>query len=132
MKLVNRTIAIMSLGILLFAAAGCETTTSGSAVGANRSQLLLVSSEQLDQMATEAYAKVKTDASQKGALNKDKAMLNRVRNISTRLQKQTGVFRRDAPGWQWEVNVISSNDLHARRKNHGVFRPHSAAQSDRC
>lgn len=113
MKLVNRTIAIMSLSILLFAAAGCETTTSGSAVGANRSQLLLVSSEQLDQMATEAYAKVKTDASQKGALNKDKAMLNRVRNISTRLQKQTGVFRRDAPGWQWEVNVISSNDLNA-------------------
>lgn len=113
MELMQKTIAVMCLGIVLATVAGCETTTSGSAVGANRSQLLLVSSEQLDQMAVEAYAKVKTDASAKGALNKDQAMLNRVRNISTRLQKHTGVFRKDAPGWQWEVNVISSKDLNA-------------------
>lgn len=113
MEFINRTIAIMCLGFVLLAVSGCETTTAGSAVGANRSQLLLVSSEQLDQMAVEAYGKVKADASAKGALNKDQAMLKRVRAISTRLQKQTGVFRKDAPGWQWEVNVISSNDLNA-------------------
>lgn len=92
---------------------GCETTTAGGAVGADRSQLLLVPAEQLDQMAAESYASLKSKASDEGVLNKDRAMLKRVRNISGRLEKQTRVFRSDAQGWQWEVNVISSDELNA-------------------
>jgi predicted Zn-dependent protease len=97
----------------LAALSGCETTTSGGAVGANRSQLMLVSSQQLDQMAAQSYAKLQSDASRKGVLNQDHAMLQRVRTIANRLEPQTAVFRRDAPGWKWEVNVISSNELNA-------------------
>jgi predicted Zn-dependent protease len=92
---------------------GCETTTAGGAVGADRSQLLLVSSEQLDQMAAESYAKLQSDASGEGVLNEDRAMLNRVRNIASRLEAQTKVFRADALAWKWEVNVITSDELNA-------------------
>jgi predicted Zn-dependent protease len=108
-----RILAAISIGLSLITLGGCETTTSGGAVGADRSQLMLVSSEQLNQMAADAYAKLKADASSKGVLNKDKAMLQRVRAIAARLEAQTRTFRADAPGWKWEVNVISSNQLNA-------------------
>lgn len=48
-----------------------------------------------------------------GKLNTDNAMLQRVRAIAARLRPQTGVFRADAPGWHWEVNVINGTDLNA-------------------
>ena len=41
------------------------------------------------------------------------AVVQRVRGIATRLTAATGAFRSDAPGWRWEVNVISSNELNA-------------------
>lgn len=92
---------------------GCETTTSGGAVGANRQQLMLVSSQELDQVAAQAYAKLLADASAKGTLNRDQAMLRRVRTIASRIEPQTRAFRSDAPGWKWEVNVITGNELNA-------------------
>ncbi len=104
-------IALLGLSLLMLGA--CATTTAGGAVGADRSQLLLISSEELDQIAAEAYAKLLSDATAKGVLNKDPAMLNRVRNIAVRLQAQTKVFRADAPAWKWEVNVITSDELNA-------------------
>ena len=106
-----RALAIASL--TLAALAGCETTTSGGAVGAQRSQLMLVSSEQLDRMAAQSYAKLLSEASQKGILNRDAAMLQRVRAVAGRIQPQTATFRKDAPGWKWEVNVLNSSELNA-------------------
>ena len=91
----------------------CQTTTEPGAVGAQRQQLLLVSSAELEQIATQGYAKLRNESSQKGVLNTDAAMLRRVRAIASRLEPQTGIFRRDAPGWKWEVNVISSKELNA-------------------
>ena len=108
-----RFVAIIFFCLYALTLGGCETTTSGGSVGANRSQLMLVSSEQLDQMAAQGYAKLLSDASRKGTLNQDRAMLARVRTIASRLEPQTAVFRRDAPGWKWEVNVISGNELNA-------------------
>jgi predicted Zn-dependent protease len=112
----HRIVAALSLGLSLATLAtltGCETTTTGGAVGANRSQLMLVSSEQLDRMAAQSYAKLQADASRKGVLNQDHAMLQRVRTIASRLAPQTRMFRADAPGWKWEVNVITGNELNA-------------------
>jgi predicted Zn-dependent protease len=111
--LASRFAAILIFCLSMLALGGCQTTTSGGSVGANRSQLMLVSSEQLDQMAAKSYNKLKADASGKGALNRDPAMLQRVRAIAGRLEAQTRVFRADAPGWKWEVNVINSNELNA-------------------
>jgi predicted Zn-dependent protease len=92
---------------------GCTTTTAGGAVGANRPQLMLVSSEKLEQMASQSYNKLKSDSAGKGALNKNPAMLERVRAVAERIEPQTVIFRKDAQGWNWEVNVISSNELNA-------------------
>jgi len=92
---------------------GCQTTTSAGVVGAQRSQLLLVSSQQLDEMAAQTYSKLKTDAAAAGTLNTDDTLRQRVRSIAARLIPQTRAFRADAPGWQWEVNVIHSDELNA-------------------
>lgn len=93
--------------------AACASSTEGGAVGASRSQLLLVSSAELDQMAVQGYNKLKTEAAAKRALNTDTAMLNRVRAVAARIEPQTAVFRADAPRWQWEVNLITSDEINA-------------------
>ena len=92
---------------------GCASTTEGGAVGANRRQLLLVSSEKLNQMSAQSYAKLRNEATSKGTLNRDPVLTQRVRQIAARIAPQTAVFRRDAPAWRWEVNVVSSDDLNA-------------------
>ena len=108
-----RVAAAVSFCLSALALSGCETTTSGGSVGVDRKQLLLVSSQELDQMAAQSYAKLLSDASHKGVLNQDQAMLRRVRAIAGRLEPQTRAFRADAPGWKWDVNVITSNELNA-------------------
>ena len=99
--------------ILLTALGGCQTTTSRGVVGGERKQLLLVSSAELDRVAAQSYSKLLTEATKKGTLNRDRAVLARVRAVAARIQPQTGVFRSDAPRWKWEVNVISSPELNA-------------------
>jgi predicted Zn-dependent protease len=110
---IYRIIIIVTIGLFGLTLTGCQTTTAGGAVGADRSQLMLISSEQLDQMAVEAYTQLKADSSSKGKLNQNKAMLARVRTIASRIEPQTKVFRTDAPGWKWEVNVIESDEMNA-------------------
>jgi len=108
-----RLITAISFCLALAAVSGCASTTEGGAVGAQRSQLMLVSSNELEDMAAQSYAKLKADASGKGELNRDAAMLKRVRAIAMHLKPQTAIFRKDAPAWNWEVNVISSKELNA-------------------
>jgi predicted Zn-dependent protease len=110
MKTIFLTPLLLALPLVLVA---CSSTTQSGAVGASRSQLLLVSSEELNAMAAQAYAKLTAEASAQGALNTDAALLSRVRTIAARLQPQTATFRGDAPGWKWEVNLIDSEQLNA-------------------
>jgi predicted Zn-dependent protease len=97
------------------ALAGCQTvqTTQSGVVGVDRKQTFLVSSEDINKSAVQAYQKVLQDAQQKGQLNRDPGQLQRVRAVAARLVPATGAFRQDAPGWKWEVNVISSNEVNA-------------------
>jgi predicted Zn-dependent protease len=108
-----RILAAVLLGSCLGTLSGCATTTASGAVGADRSQLMLVSAQQLEEMAAQSYAKLKTDAARQGALNQDPVMLQRVRTVASRIEPQTAVFRPDAPGWKWEVNVLTSEQLNA-------------------
>jgi len=49
----------------------------------------------------------------KGTLNADRAMSRRVRGIAQKLVPAVKVFRRDALKWDWQVNVIVSDQLNA-------------------
>ncbi|MDP2027847.1 M48 family metallopeptidase [Sulfuriferula sp.] len=96
---------------------GCQTvnTTQGGLVGVNRTQIMspLVSSQQLEQQATLTYSSLLTKETQKGDLNPDPAQTARVRRIASRLIPQTAVFRPDALKWNWQVNVIRSDEVNA-------------------
>jgi predicted Zn-dependent protease len=108
-----RRLSLLSLLLVALTLGGCQTTTSGGAVGTDRKQLLLVSSQQLEQMAAQSYSKLTSEAAAKGTLNTDASMLRRLRAIAQRIEPQTKIFRPDAPDWKWEVNLINSNDLNA-------------------
>lgn len=108
-KLIAVVVALSTLGVT----ASCQSTTSGGSVGADRKQLLLVSSDQLNQMAAKAYLQLQQESAKKGVLNTDAALTARVRAIAARITPHTRVFRADAPGWKWEVNTITSDQLNA-------------------
>ena len=93
--------------------AACTTTTEKGSVGVERSQLLLVSSAEMDQSAAVAYQQVLQEQSPKGNVNRDPKQVERVRGIARRIIPQTEVFRKDAPGWKWEVNVLTSPEINA-------------------
>jgi predicted Zn-dependent protease len=101
--------------IVAAALAGCQTvqTTQPGAVGVDRQQSMLLSSKEVDQSAAQAYDQVLAAANKKGQVNQDPVLLERIRRVAKRLIPQTGVFRADAPAWDWEVNLISSKELNA-------------------
>lgn len=104
------TIAAVLLGLV-----ACQTveTTAPGAVGVDRKQRMLVSEEEVEKGAVEAYAQEKQKAQSEGKLNTNSALTSRVRNVSQRLIPGTGVFRSDAPNWPWEVNTLTTKELNA-------------------
>jgi predicted Zn-dependent protease len=109
----RRLAGLGAVGLLVLAGCATVNTTRGGAVGVQRQQSMLVSSKEMDQGARQAYAQTLQQAGRKQVLNQNPAQVERVRAIAKRLIPQTAVFRPDAPGWQWEVNVIASKELNA-------------------
>jgi len=111
----RRTILTLTLAFSTGVLAACLTTqtTSGGAVGVDRSQFVLVSSAEVDAAAAKGYADVIAKAQKEGKLNRDAKQVARVRAIANRLIPQTVAFRPDAPQWKWEINVIESDQLNA-------------------
>ncbi|MFC4160521.1 M48 family metallopeptidase [Chitinimonas lacunae] len=97
--------------------AGCEKvqTTEGGAVGVEREQRMfsLLSTEQVEGMAAQAYEATLSEARAQGRLNDNPPQTDRVRAIARRLIPQVEVYRRDALNWKWEVNVEDSPELNA-------------------
>jgi predicted Zn-dependent protease len=108
-------IAVFVVCALLALAAGCESvrTTSAGAVGVNRKQQMLVSSEAIDQGAAQAYEAELKSARDKGVLNTDKGALDRVTRVARRIVGATPTFRADATGWNWQFNVQKTKELNA-------------------
>jgi predicted Zn-dependent protease len=96
---------------------GCQTvqTTEAGTVGIDRTQRMssLVSEAELQKGAAQAYQQVLAKERAKGALNADPRLTQRVRGIAQRIIPATAAFRPDAPGWNWEVNVIQSDQMNA-------------------
>ena len=115
LKIMRAEAWLVGLPLALLCACQSVQTTEGGLVGVERRQSMstLVSSAQMDRSAAEAYAQVLADARKKNQLNQDAAQVARVRAIANRLIPSTTAFRPDAPGWQWEVNVITSQEVNA-------------------
>jgi predicted Zn-dependent protease len=108
---------IRRLPALLLAAAlaACQSvqTTAPGAVGVERKQRMLVSEEQVQEAAAQAYSQQLQEAKAKGVLNRNDALTARVKNVAQRLIPHTSAFRPDAPAWNWEVNTLESKDMNA-------------------
>lgn len=108
----NRLFSVLMVMVM---STGClyQSSTGLGEIGVDRRQLMLVPSETMVQGAEEAYAKMMQEAKAKHLLNQDPKELSRLRKIGDRLIKQTGTFRQDALAWQWEINLLTSNELNA-------------------
>ncbi|MCW7554702.1 M48 family metalloprotease [Endozoicomonas gorgoniicola] len=97
--------------------AGCQSvsTTSSGTIGVQRQQQMvtMLSESEVNQMAAEAYRKALAKGKKDGTLNQNHKQLKQLRAIADRLVKQVGVFRMDALHWDWEVNLLTSQQLNA-------------------
>ncbi|MDY0067105.1 MAG: M48 family metallopeptidase [Steroidobacteraceae bacterium] len=107
-----RKILLAAVALL---AAACQTvqTTQPGAIGVQRKQLMLVSEQQVREGAKEAYRQELEKARSRNALNTDQASYRRVQSITKRLIPHTTVFRPDALQWDWQVNVLTSEEVNA-------------------
>ena len=107
-----RSLFVAAIAVAITACQTVQTTQPG-AIGVDRKQMMAVSAEKVDEGAKVAYDQEVSKARAAGSLNKDKQVYGRVQKISQRLIPQTRIFRPDAPGWAWEVNVQTSEDVNA-------------------
>lgn len=89
------------------------TQTTNSMFGDDRSQLLLVSEETLNDEAKQAYDEVINQAKANGTLNADENFSKRVDMISKRLIDYVPELRADCKNWNWEVNTIKDPTVNA-------------------
>ncbi|MBF6630858.1 MAG: M48 family metallopeptidase [Comamonas sp.] len=101
------------VSIALASLQGCANTTSTGALGLERSQLMLVSSESINAQAAKGFQQLTADARAKKKLNTNAALTQRVRRIGNDLIAHVGVFRPEARNWAWEINVFESDEINA-------------------
>lgn len=103
-------IVTASLGLM-----SCTTvrTTAPGAVGIEREQHMLVSEANVEQGAERAYTKELQKAREAGKLNQNPELAARVRAVTQRLIPATAAFRPDAPGWKWEINTLTTEEMNA-------------------
>jgi predicted Zn-dependent protease len=108
-----KTRVLLPCAVALCAACQTAETTKESATGVNRPQHFLVSAEAVNQSSDKAYHDILSQAQKQNALDRDPATVARVKQIASRLIPATGALRPDAPGWKWEVHVLSSKEVNA-------------------
>ena len=91
-------------------------TTRGGVVGVDRPQQMSVftpSAAEVGATARQQYRQVTRAADKKGVLNHNPTQTARVRRIAQRLIPHTAVFRDDAIRWQWQVHVLTMDEINA-------------------
>lgn len=101
------------IAVALFLGGCVASSTKGGALGVDRNQLMLVSAQQMDAGALQAYSQTITKAQKEQKLNPDPVQTARVRNIGQKIISQVNVFRPDAQNWKWQINVIDDKQLNA-------------------
>ncbi|TWH77146.1 peptidase M48-like protein [Azomonas agilis] len=108
------SMGIVAVSVMLSA---CQpvNTTEGGALGVHREQYMfsMLSEAQVNQMYAQSYQETLTTAAKEGVLEQSGTVNQRIQGIAKRLIAQVGVFRQDALSWNWEVNVIDSDELNA-------------------
>jgi predicted Zn-dependent protease len=105
-----RFVFIIVVSALLLA---CANTTRSGAVGVNRSQLLLVSSAEVDRISAAGFNEQNQKAKEKNALITSGPTYDRLKYISNRLIMQTEIFRDDTRQWNWQLSLINAPTLNA-------------------
>lgn len=110
MTLLFRSFALLLIGLFLTA---CANTTQMGLTGVKRSQLQLIPAETLNNQSKEQYMGLISEAKQQGAIDNNSKTARRVTTVFKKLVPQTRQFRQDSNQFDWEINVIRSNELNA-------------------
>lgn len=111
MKFIKLTL-ITLVALTLSACATTQTTQKGS-VGIERQQLMMISAQEMTKGAEKAYDAILREAKKTKTLNTNKKQLQRIRIIGNRIIPHTAIYRKDAPRWDWEINLIKSEQINA-------------------
>lgn len=103
----------LTLFILTLLLTACASSTQSGLTGINRSQLQIISAEEINASAKSNYMGIMSQAKSKGIIDKNSQTAKRVHTIFRRLVPHTATFRPDAHQFEWEINVIRSNELNA-------------------
>ncbi|HYW58640.1 MAG TPA: M48 family metallopeptidase [Polaromonas sp.] len=100
--------------VLLLGAAPAMAQREGVEVGKNSGFTKLVPAEQIEQASQQQYAKMMQEAASKNALAPaGHPQLQRLRRIAQRVIPHAIAWNPRAKGWQWEVNLIGSQQINA-------------------
>lgn len=102
----------LTLAVSAPALSGCNSTTSNS-VTTDRTQIMLVSEQEVMAEADKYYQNILAEAKRTNTLNTNKKTYNRVRKIADKMIKIAPTFRADCKDWKWEVNVFTSDEVNA-------------------
>ncbi|WP_255535929.1 M48 family metallopeptidase [Polynucleobacter sp. MG-27-Goln-C1] len=108
----------MSIRILWILAASallsaCANTTRPGAVGINRSQFMMASSEDVNRLSAASYSEQNQKAKEKNILVTSGPTYDRLKFIANRLIPQTEAFRDDTRQWDWRLTLIDAPILNA-------------------
>ena len=103
----------VSLTISAPTLSGCVSSTTTNSATTNRTQIMLVSEQEVVAESQKQYAQVLSQAKIQGTLNSNKQQTKRVQTIAKKLIAAAPTFRSDCKNWQWEVNVINSKEVNA-------------------
>lgn len=111
--MINHLASRLTLIAAALALSACATSTKSGAVGADRSQLLIVPAAEVDAMALAGYTEQNQKAKSAGRLITKGLELDRLNRIAARLQARVPVFRDDAAGWKWQLVLIDAPVVNA-------------------
>ena len=91
----------------------CASSTQSGLTGVKRSQLQIISAEDMNASSKQQYMGLINEAKQQGVIDRSSKTAKRVNTVFKKLTPYTRNFRPDANEFEWEMNVIRSNELNA-------------------